>query len=63
MNKREIQLLQEYKQLNYDWDFEDAVAPPLEAILLAEYIVKAMEKREQKVFHVARPPRKRSWSI
>jgi len=57
MNKREIQLLQEYKQLDYDWDLEGAVAPSPEAILLAEYIVKAMEKTGQKVFHVAPGPR------
>lgn len=56
MNKREIQLLQEYKQFNSNWDFEDAIAPASEAILLAEYIMKAMEKMGQKVFHVAPGP-------
>jgi hypothetical protein len=57
MNKREIQLLQEYKQFNSNWDLEDSIAPSPEAILLAEYIVNAMEKTGQKVFHVALGPR------
>ena len=57
MNKREIQLLQEYKLLDCDRHSEGAVAPSTEVILLAEYIVKAMEKMGQKVFQVAPGPR------
>ncbi len=57
LNNREIRLLEEYKQIGDNWDLDGAKAPDASALCLAEYIVKAMEKTGQKVYHVAPGPR------
>jgi len=56
INKREITLLEEFKLLGNNWDNEESIPPSKDSICYAEYIVKALEKTGQKVYHVAPGP-------
>jgi len=57
LNEREIQLLREYKKLEDNWDGEGAKAPSKRAVMIALYLVMALQAFGQKVFHVAPGPR------
>jgi len=57
LNRRAIQLLNEFSTLKDNWDGELSKAPAHSALLKAKFIVKFLQATGQQVFHVAPGPR------
>jgi hypothetical protein len=56
INQRIIKLLDDYKQLNDNWDADGAMAPSRSAINLALFLTRTLEKHGQSMFHAAPGP-------
>lgn len=56
VNQRILHLLQEYAQLQDNWDEEDALAPDQIAIQNAFFLTRVLEKHGQPIFHAAPGP-------
>jgi len=56
LNSRIHKLLNEFSQLQNNWDEDDAIAPSGKVIQIARYITNLLEKHGQSIFHAAPGP-------
>jgi len=56
INERILSLLNSYKKLNDNWDFDDALAPSQKVINESELITMTFQKIGQKIYHTAPGP-------
>ena len=56
LNSRIINLIKDISKLENNWDYENAIVPTRNVIASANSLVYLLEKRGQKIFHVAPGP-------
>lgn len=56
LNSRIESLLNEYSQLQNDWDEDDALAPNTESLQFAQFVTKLLSMHGQRIFHAAPGP-------
>lgn len=56
LNIRIHKLLEEFRNLENNWDNDEALAPSTEALKHAEFLTKVLDKHGQPIFHTAPGP-------
>jgi hypothetical protein len=56
LNKKIISLLEEFSNLQNNWDEDEAIAPDENTLSKAKSLVYTLEKRGQKIYHAAPGP-------